>query len=236
MRLDQSEQLRHPALRHDDVVVELERRDRPSATSESSRRTRHSSSRSLVAGRAQHLGRAGVAAGLLHASRLRGDLLRQAVDLDQQERARARPAPARARSRYAATASSTRRRSARAPPARRARAISRVTASTAACGTSANVARSVALRRRLRDQPQDDLRDDRQRALRADQQLRQVVADDVLDHLAAGPDRSRRSAARPRGRARTACVTPYLNARGPPAHSATLPPMTDCRRLAGSGG
>src|SRR5947199_40922 len=31
-------------------------------------------------------------------------------------------------------------------------------------------------------------------------------------------------------------VVPYLNALGPPAHSATLPPIADCRRLAGSGG
>ena len=44
------------------------------------------------------------------------------------------------------------------------------------------------LDRRLRHQAQDDLRDDRQRAFRADQQLRQVVADDVLDGLAAGLD------------------------------------------------
>ena len=43
-------------------------------------------------------------------------------------------------------------------------------------------------RRRQRYQAQRDLGDDRQRAFRADEQLRQVVADDVLDRLAAGPD------------------------------------------------
>ena len=43
-------------------------------------------------------------------------------------------------------------------------------------------------RRRQRHQPQRDLGDDRQRPLGADEQLRQVVADDVLHGLAAGPD------------------------------------------------
>ena len=44
------------------------------------------------------------------------------------------------------------------------------------------------LHRRLGHEPQDDFGDDRQRAFRSDEQLRQVVADDVLDHLAAGAD------------------------------------------------
>ena len=43
-------------------------------------------------------------------------------------------------------------------------------------------------RRRLRDQPQRDLGDDRQRALGSHEQLRQVVADDVLHRLGAGAD------------------------------------------------
>ncbi len=43
-------------------------------------------------------------------------------------------------------------------------------------------------RRRQRHQAQRDLGDDRQRPFRADEELRQVVADDVLDRLAAGPD------------------------------------------------
>ena len=43
-------------------------------------------------------------------------------------------------------------------------------------------------RRRQRHQPQRDLGDDRQRAFGADEQLREVVADDVLDGLAAGAD------------------------------------------------
>ena len=44
------------------------------------------------------------------------------------------------------------------------------------------------LDRWLRHQPQDDLRDDRQRAFRADEQVREVVADDVFHDLAAGFD------------------------------------------------
>ena len=52
----------------------------------------------------------------------------------------------------------------------------------------ANVASSVACTAGLRHQAQRDLGDDRQRALRADQQLRQVVADDVLHRLRAGAD------------------------------------------------
>ncbi len=68
----------------------------------------------------------------------------------------------------------------------RSRMIS-ATALTAA-STVRNVARSVACSGRLRHQPQDDLRDDGERPLGPDQQVRQVVADDVLDDLPAGLD------------------------------------------------
>ena len=65
--------------------------------------------------------------------------------------------------------------------------------------------------------------------------VRQVVADDVLDDLTAGLDDL--AGWEHRLEPSTYClVVPYLNARGPPAHSATLPPMTDCRSDAGSGG
>jgi hypothetical protein len=44
------------------------------------------------------------------------------------------------------------------------------------------------VRRRTGHQPDDRLRDDRERAFRSDDQLGEVVADDVLDGLAAGTD------------------------------------------------
>ena len=44
------------------------------------------------------------------------------------------------------------------------------------------------LHRRLRHEPQDDSGNDGERALGSDEQVRQVVADDVLDDLAAGFD------------------------------------------------
>ena len=81
--------------------------------------------------------------------------------------------------------------------------MSCVTASTAWV-TSANSASSVALRRRLRNQPQRDLGDDRQRAFGADEQLRQVVADDVLHRLRSGLNDLSARAARPRAPARSA--------------------------------
>ncbi len=63
--------------------------------------------------------------------------------------------------------------------------MSCVTASTA-CVTSANSASSVACAARLRNQPKRDLGDDRERAFGADEQLRQIVADDVLHSFRSG--------------------------------------------------
>ena len=65
--------------------------------------------------------------------------------------------------------------------------ISSLTASTAASMLS-NVARSVAWAGGFGNQPQHRLRDDRERALGPDEQLRQVVADDALDGLRPGAD------------------------------------------------
>ena len=103
-------------------------------------------------------------------------------------------------------------------------AITCVTASAAASIVLERRAQRDA-RGRLRYQAKHDPRDDRQRSLGSDEQMREVVADDVLHDLAAGLDDDRRSAAR-LARPSTYCfVVPYLNARGPPAHSATLPPI-----------
>ena len=70
----------------------------------------------------------------------------------------------------------------------------------------------------------DRLGDQRQRALRADDQLGQVVAGGRLRRTCRRCGSPRRCRARPRGRARCCRVTPYFTARMPPALVATLPP------------
>ena len=110
-------------------------------------------------------------------------------------------------------ASAGRRRS------RRSAARTAVTSSSVAKGAS-----SVAACGEPRLEPQDRLRDEGERALRPDDQLRQVVAGGGLDELAARSGSPRPWRARPRGRARCWRVTPYLTARMPPALVATLPP------------
>ena len=75
--LDQIDQFRDAAVRHDDVVVQLERRDGAKRVATVSRRTRHSASRSCLASRAQHLERADVAAGCVDRVRLRLDRRRR---------------------------------------------------------------------------------------------------------------------------------------------------------------
>ena len=84
-------------------------------------------------------------------------------------------------------------------------------------------------------QAQGRLGDDAERPLRADEQVRQVVARDVLDGPAAGPDDACRRRARPPGPARQSRVTPYFTQRRPPEFSARLPPMVQISKLAGSG-
>ena len=154
--------------------------------SDISRRTRHSSCALRLVSRAQDLGRAGVAARLLDPRRLLLDRRGDAVHFEQQQRRRAfRRQRAHAEvlrdrlERFAVDQLERRRHDARARDVdhRRDRRL------------DARERRAQRrLERRPRNQPQDDLRDDRQRAFGADQQLRQVVADDVLDGLAAGPD------------------------------------------------
>ena len=84
-------------------------------------------------------------------------------------------------------------------------------------------------------QPHGDADHDPQRPLRADEQPGEVVAGDALERLVAGVD----EASRPRGPTSSAStesrVTPYLAQRSPPALVATLPPMVDILKLAGSG-
>ena len=141
----------------------------------------------VLVARAQHFGRAGVTARALDAIGVALDELGQAVDFDQQQGGRAgwrqRRVVADTSRPLASESSST---SSSAAGTTRAR-MSRVTASTA-CVTLGNVARSVACTGGFGIEPQDDLRDDRERALGADEQMREVVADDVLHDLAAGAD------------------------------------------------
>ena len=144
---------------------------------ESSRRTRHSScALALVVARAAPRSRRprGTpldARGLLATSSA------QAIHFDQQHRSGARRARATG-AEMRATAVETvavdqfqRRR-------HDARPNQRVTASTAACTSGSRAQRGLG--RRLGDEAQVILRDNRQRAFGPDQQLRQVVADDVL--------------------------------------------------------
>ena len=178
--VDELEQLRNAALRHDDVVVELERRDRLAATARARAGRARAPARSASSCGAQHFGRAGLAARLLRrASASAGDLLGQPVDLDQQQRAGAGRRERRAAEVVArpprATRAST---SSSAAGTTRAR-MSRVTASTA-CATLGNVARSVACTGGFGMSRRMILREDRERAFGADEQVRQVVADDVL--------------------------------------------------------
>ena len=182
---DQVEQLRHARLGHDDVVVDLERGDHL----ERRARSRAAPPTAPRARRRSAARRTSVAPASRHARvDPRGfgvHLFRQAVDFDQEQRARARPAPA----------------SGRPDTPRRPPDIPRRSSSSAAGTTRARTssrhrrhrARHIGERRahrgldrRLRNQSQNDLRDDREGALGPDQQMRQVVADDVLHDLAAG--------------------------------------------------
>ena len=155
-----------------------------------------------VARRAAHLDRAGALAGVRRRARLPPRRRRHAVHFDDQHRAGARAAPRLGRD-AARRRAATRRRSARSSRARRRSASSADTARTAAA-TSAKRRLQRGLHRRLRHEPQRDLGDDRERAFGADQQLREVVADDVLDGSWSRCGRSRRSAARLRAPARSA--------------------------------
>ena len=68
------------------------------------------------------------------------------------------------------------------------------------------------------------------------EQALEVVAGDVLADRAADRDRARRARRPPRRPVTQSPVTPYLNACGPPALVATLPPICDCSAAPGSGG
>ncbi len=119
--IDEREQLRDPALRHDDVVVELERRDHLAATATA----RGGRARAPARSASSRARRTSVAPASRHARSTRvassATAAGQAVDFEQQERAgpfgrqrsdvRGCARPPRA----------NRRRSARAPPARPAR-------------------------------------------------------------------------------------------------------------------
>jgi hypothetical protein len=76
--------------------------------------------------------------------------------------------------------------------------------------------------------------DDAQRALGADEQALEVVAGDVLaDRATDGDELARRDRClEPVTQSET---TPYLNACGPPALVAMLPPICDCSGAPGSG-
>ena len=78
--------------------------------------------------------------------------------------------------------------------------------------------------------------DHAERPLRADQQALQVVAGHVLADRARRPRRPRRAERPPPARSPRRRSTPYLNACGPPALVATLPPICDCSAAPGSGG
>ena len=80
------------------------------------------------------------------------------------------------------------------------------------------------LRLRRRHEPQPCRRDDAERPLRADQQALQVVAGDILTDRAADADElaGGNTASSP---ITHVPVTPYLNACGPPAFVAMLPPI-----------
>ena len=81
-----------------------------------------------------------------------------------------------------------------------------------------------ALTFRRRQHLQRDLREHSQRAVRARHQLRQVIAGDVLHHLAAGHERLARAPTRPRCPAHDRAQHPPSCGAAPTAPAATMPP------------
>ena len=167
-------------------LFELEAGDRPQARSDVSRRTRPQRGALVLVGRAQHLDRAGSAARRVDAMGLRPRWPPGSHPPRAAAARPCRPAPAALRHSHA-------------PLSESASISSRVTGTTPRPqqlgdrahrrGTSRNARAQRGDSRRLRDQAKRDFRDDRQRALRADQQLgREVVADDVLHRFRAGAD------------------------------------------------
>ena len=171
-------------MRHDDVVVQLERRD-------GAKRVRRLAAHApeclafLFASRAQHLQRADVAAGRDHRVGLRLHRRRGAVHLNQQERpgalGRETLSDVRRHGVERVAIHQFQRRRDDTPAHERADGPRR----------GANVRKARAQRGdrgRLRHQPKRDLRDDRERSLRSHEQLREVVAHDVLHGAAARAD------------------------------------------------
>ena len=188
-RVDHVEQLRDAAARHDDVVVDLQRgRSRAAPARVSRRDAPRASSRSASLARAATSMRAGRRGTPLdHAPLPPRRPPRMPSHFDDQQRAGARRREPLADVR-ADGLERVARRSARSPPARRGAESARsprrplprmsgeATRAASRCAGGFGTRRSVIFG------------DDRQRAFRPDEQLRQVVADDVLHRLRAGAD------------------------------------------------
>lgn len=181
---DYREQFRDSRPGHHDVVVDLERRLRPQGERQVAARPPEPGALRRAAGQ-PHAGGPLRLARAPHALGFGGHRFRHPVDLHQQHRARflVHHAPPRGGRQHVQTVAVEQLDRGRHDPlgdqaAHRLRRL----VDGPECGADRRP------RRRLRDQPQDDPGDDRQRAFRADQQLRQVVTDDVLDRPAAGRD------------------------------------------------
>ena len=228
-RRDGAEQLRHPRPRHHHVVIDLERRQPAQRRRQVAAHAPERFALLTVAAVRRSLAPAD-----RQAASTRGRSASTAAGEPSTSISRSTAAPA---GRGLGTGSGDRREAFAVDDFDRRRHDAAGTIpSTAftAVSTSGNTARRVR-RGRPRHETQRHLGHDGQRALGSDQQLSQVVADDVLDGLAAGAD----DLSGRQHRLETQHVVPrraVLEARGPPAHSATLPPMADRWRLAGSGG
>ena len=182
---DQSEEVWHASARNHDVLVQLQRGDGPQRRREFPPDPPDRLAL-LFARRAKHLGGPCGPAGRLHQVRLVGDRVRHPVHLENQQAGR----PGR-REFLAAEVAGQGRQALAVHKLERGRhhpgpdqLVDRLDGGLDAVEGGAQ--RDV--RGRLRDEPEHRLGDDPERALRPDDHLRQVVADDALDGLRTGAD------------------------------------------------
>ncbi len=153
---------------------------------ESSRRTRHSSWRcASSAARTNSVAPASRQAASTRAASPATCSDRPSTSI---KRIAAVPAGARDRTLRLAATASRQSPSTSSSAAGTTRARTRRSTASTAWVTLGNVGAHRRLHGRLRDQAKNNLRQNRERALRADEQVRQVVADDVLYRLTAGLD------------------------------------------------
>ena len=200
--LDELEELRHAAARHDQVVVDLARRERAQrdTTARGALPRWRRAPRSFAARRTS----IAPARGRRRATRSASS----STPAGTPSTSRISIAPVPGGATLPAQVPLDRARATR-------RSISSIVAGTTRAASSADTARTAAamsakrrlqrrLHGRLRHEPQRDLGDDRQRAFRTDEQLGEVVADDVLDALRSGADDLAGRQARLRAPARSA--------------------------------